>query len=147
MRYVDVYAPDILAAREELDRLQAHFAQILEEDARQDRHERYRYRLRAWLGARQAEGRGVPLWERRPNTTRGIPDPAEGDAYNFRLMCLQIGCPRTGNLSRSTATVRMLEQMASRDGNRGRRHGYPDQPRPRYRFALARAFRHGQLAA
>ena len=113
MRYVDVFAPDILAAREELDRLQAHFAQILAEDARQDRHERYRYRLRAWLEARQAEGRGVPLWERRPNTTRGIPDPAVGDAYNFRLMCFQIGCPRTGTLSKSTATVSMLQKIAS----------------------------------
>ena len=125
MRYVDIYAPDILAAREELDRFEARFAQILAEDVRQDQHERYRYRLRAWLEARRAEGRGVPLWERRPNTTRGIPDAAGGNAYNFRLMCLQIGCPRTGNVSRSTATVRMLEQMA---GEMGTEIGGMDTP-------------------
>jgi hypothetical protein len=125
MRYVDVFAPDILAAREELDRLEARSAQIVAEDARQDRHERYRYRLRAWLEARRAEGRGVPLWERRPNTTRGIPDPTEGNAYNFRLMCLQIGCPQTGNLSSSTATVRMLDQMA---GEMGTEVGGMDTP-------------------
>ena len=58
----------------------------------------------------------MPIWERRPNTTRGVPDVKEGNAYNFRLMCLQIGCPRTGNVSRSTATVRMLEQMAGEMG-------------------------------
>ena len=116
MRYVDVFSPDILAARAELDRLEARAAQIIAEDARQTRHERFRYRLRTWLEARRAEGRGVPLWERRPNTTRGVPDIKEGNAYNFRLMCLQIGCPQTGNLSSSTATVRMLDQMAEEMG-------------------------------
>ena len=125
MRYVDVYAPDILAAREELDRLEARCARIVADDGSQGRHERYRYRLRAWLEARRAKGRGVPLWDRRPNTTRGIPDTAEGKAYNFRLMCLQIGCPRTGNLSRSSATVRMLEQMA---GEMGTEVGGMDTP-------------------
>ena len=44
MRYVDVFSPDILAAREELDRLEARAAQIIAEDARQTRHERFRYR-------------------------------------------------------------------------------------------------------
>ena len=112
MRYVDVYAPDILFAREELDGLEARSAQVFAEDVRQEHFERYRDRLRAWLKARRAEGRGVPVWERRPNTTRGVPDTREGNAYNFRLMCLQIGCPRTGDLSRSATTVRMLDQMA-----------------------------------
>ena len=91
MRYVDVFAPDILAAREELDRLEARAAQIIAEDARQTRHERFRYRLRTWLEARRAEGRGVPLWERRPNTTRGVPDVKEGNAYNFRSAVLKRG--------------------------------------------------------
>ncbi|KMK63851.1 hypothetical protein IMCC21224_171, partial [Puniceibacterium sp. IMCC21224] len=36
---------------EELDRLKARAAQIIAEDARQTRHERFRYRLRTWLEA------------------------------------------------------------------------------------------------
>ena len=130
MRYVDVYASDTLAARDELDRLEAHCARIIADDASEESHERYRYRLRDWLESRRAAGRGVPLWERRPNTARGSPDHGKGKAYNFSLMCLQIGCPRAGNLSRSTSTVRLLERMSQEMGTEVGGMNTPISPDP-----------------
>jgi len=116
MRYVDVYAPDILAAREELDRLEAQCARIITDDASTGRQKSYRLRVYEWLKARRAAGRGVPLWERRPNTARGKPDRGERNAFNYKLMCLQVGSPQTGYLSRSVATVRLLERMVQEMG-------------------------------
>ena len=64
----------------------------------------------------ERNGRVSSEWFNRPDDERYLSFDAlwaNVNAYNFRLMCLQIGCPQTGKLSSSTATVRMLDQMAN----------------------------------
>ena len=118
LRYIDVYAADILAAREELDTLDARCSAIIAADARSGRQETYRARVAAWLESRRAAGRGAPVWERPPNRARRV-DPHSGqDAapFNYHLICLHVGSPATGRLSHSVPTVRLLERAAREHG-------------------------------
>ncbi|MGQ3030946.1 MAG: hypothetical protein ACT60Q_21635, partial [Ferrovibrionaceae bacterium] len=80
LKYVEVYAPDILAARAELDALEARCARLMTRDAQTGRAvaSTYRARVAKWLDARRATGRGVPIWERPPNVARRT-DPRTGD--------------------------------------------------------------------
>src|SRR3546814_6458929 len=65
LRYVTVFADDILAARRELDRLEARRDRLVAADAGlpdADRRQRRRTRLKAYFGRRRREGRGAPIW-------------------------------------------------------------------------------------
>src|SRR3546814_6531057 len=65
LRYVTVFADDILAARRELDRLEARRDRLVAADAGlpdADRRQHRRTRLKAYFGRRRLEGRGAPLW-------------------------------------------------------------------------------------
>jgi hypothetical protein len=65
LRYVTVFAHDILAARRELDRLEARRDRVAAVDAgvsEADRRRRRRARLKAFFDRRRREGRGVPIW-------------------------------------------------------------------------------------
>src|SRR3546814_21038118 len=65
LRYVTVFADDILEARRELDRLEARRDRLVAADARlpdADRRQRPRTRLKASFGRRRREGRGAPIW-------------------------------------------------------------------------------------
>ena len=100
LKYVEIYAPDILAARGELDALEARCARLMARDARTGRAvaRTYRARVAKWLDARRAAGRGVPIWERAPNAARRI-NPLTGEElppYNLYLMRLHAGAPESG---------------------------------------------------
>jgi hypothetical protein len=65
MKYVTLFAPDILAARRELTLLEQHRSQLAVEDASlsyAERRVRYRMRLANYLDRRRTEARGVPIW-------------------------------------------------------------------------------------
>ncbi|MCT4475538.1 hypothetical protein N3929_28000, partial [Bosea sp. SSUT22] len=76
LKYVEIYAPDILAARAELDALEARCARLMARDQQTGRAvaRTYRARVAKWLDARRSAGRGIPIWERAPNAARRI-DP------------------------------------------------------------------------
>ncbi len=120
LKYVEVYAPDILAARAELDALEARCARLMARDARAGRAvaKNYRARVAKWLDVRRAMGRGVPIWERAPNAARRI-DPqtgAELPPYNLHLMRLYAGAPESGRVRQSEPTARLIEQLVAEFG-------------------------------
>lgn len=121
LKYVEVFAPDILAARVELDALEARCEQLMAQDARagQAVAETYRARMAKWLEARRMAGRGVPIWERAPNVARRI-DPqtgAESPPYNLHLMRLHVGARESGRISQSEQTARLIDQAAAEFGS------------------------------
>ncbi|MER8472809.1 hypothetical protein NKH23_25990 [Mesorhizobium sp. M1328] len=120
LKYVEVYAPDILAARAELDALEARCARLIARDTRTGRAvaKTYRARVAKWLDARRATGRGVPIWERAPNAARRI-DPLTGQVippYNLHLMRLHAGAPESGRVSQSDRTAQLIDEAAAELG-------------------------------
>jgi hypothetical protein len=70
LRYVTVFARDILAARHELLRLEERQAEFAAADAAlspDERRARRRSRLADYLGERRRQGRGVPVWTTEHN--------------------------------------------------------------------------------
>ena len=96
IRYVTEFAADIFAAREEMDRLEAHCAMLIEQDSvleRQDRRRRQRNRLEDYFGRLRSEGRGVPIWGTAHNGIF-LRHPETGDLsppVNSHLLHLHIG--------------------------------------------------------
>lgn len=96
LRYIEVFAPDILAARAELTALEAKRDALLQADeglGRAQARERRRARLVAYFEQRRAESRGVPIWTTAHN---GIwrRDPATGPRtppINAHLLHLHVG--------------------------------------------------------
>lgn len=120
LKYVEVYSPDILAARAELDALEARCARLMARDARTGRAvaTTYRARVAKWLDARRATGRAVPIWERAPNVARRV-DPLTGEEtppYNLHLMRLHAGAPESGRISQSEPTARLIGAAAAELG-------------------------------
>lgn len=96
IRYVTEFAPDIFAAREELDRLEQHCAALIEADTALDyreRRHRQRRRLQRHFDQLHQQGRGVPIWTTAHNgITRR--DPQTGDVtppINYHLLHLHVG--------------------------------------------------------
>jgi integrase len=97
IKYVDIFAPDILAARREYDALVARSHELDVYGAGYRRgminvivHER----LGRYLAARRAAGRGVPLWQdlgtgktRIDERTGTVTEP-----LNYAIMSLHAGC-------------------------------------------------------
>lgn len=96
IRYVTEFASDIFAAREEMDRLEAHCAALIEQDSvleRQDRRRQQRNRLEDYFGRLRSEGRGVPIWGTAHNGIF-LRHPETGDLsppVNSHLLHLHIG--------------------------------------------------------
>jgi len=96
LRYITDFAPDIFAARAELDRLEAHRDALVQSDAsldRKRRRARQRERLLDFFDQRRREGRGVPIWTtahngsvRRDPLTGAVTPPV-----NAHLLHLHIG--------------------------------------------------------
>lgn len=111
IRYVTEFAPDILAAREEMDRLEAHCAALIEQDSalnRQDRRRQQRTRLEGYFGRLRSERRGVPIWGTAHNGIF-LRHPETGDVsppVNSHLLHLHIGID-------ARAEKRMHVQLAS----------------------------------
>lgn len=73
LRYVTVFAPDILAARHEYRRLEERQTALAAADAAlppDERRARRRARLAEYLAERRRQGRGVPVWASVPNGSR-----------------------------------------------------------------------------
>ena len=101
LRYVDVFAEDIFAARAEIDRLeqarkQARSGMVLSD------------RLDIYIGRRCVEGRGIPV-----HTTTMSREVEPG--VNFHLIGLQLGCDAR-HLTGRPLLRRRLEQALARLG-------------------------------
>lgn len=96
IRYVTEFAPDIFAACDELDRLEAHCAKLVRSDQafdRKQRRDQQRRRLMDYFERRRREERGVPIWGTAHNGTT-MRHPETGDVsppVNSHLLHLHIG--------------------------------------------------------
>ena len=95
LKYVTVFAPDILAARSELTQLEERRAILAAEDAmspRNERHARRRARVVAYLDERWRQGRGVPIWAVHIGKSRPVPPGAVAvPPINWQLLRQQAG--------------------------------------------------------
>jgi integrase len=96
LKYVTLFAPDILAARRELTLLEQRRAALAAEDAVlscAERRARYRQRLADYLDLRRTEGRGVPIWTAFSNQASRV-DAKTGQItppVNAHLLHLHVG--------------------------------------------------------
>ena len=90
LRYIDDFAPDILIARAELDRLTARAREIDVHKTRGARTVRavVAERLEVYLSDLQRAGRGVPVWPDGAHVLSRL-DPAP---INYALIALHAGC-------------------------------------------------------
>ncbi|MBL8537049.1 MAG: integrase [Hyphomonadaceae bacterium] len=113
IKYVTLFAPDILAAREEWERLKRRAARIRAAEAQLSsgaRSRRISDRFDAFLESRAREGRGIPVWSALPpgHTRRPI---AAGSLINRRLIELIIASPANATqqrMDRLQATLPLL---------------------------------------
>jgi integrase len=96
LKYITVFAADILAARAELEALQLRQQALIEEDRRLSeakRRQRRRERLIAYLDLRRTQGRGVPIWTTAYNgvTRKDAVTGAETPPVNAHLIHLHAG--------------------------------------------------------
>ena len=98
LRYIDDFAPDILAARTQLDRLEAHAHEI-------DVHKTHGAvpaaaivagRLDAFLDECRIAGRGIPVWPDNAHVFSRL-DPVP---INYALIALHLGC-NAGDISQT----------------------------------------------
>ena len=96
LRYVTHFAPDIFAARRELERLEARRSRLIAREAHLDQAERrarQRQRLTAYLTGLRRQGRGVPIWTGLYNAAVRT-DPLTGEhlpPINYHLLHLHAG--------------------------------------------------------
>jgi integrase len=109
LRYIDDFAPDILAARAALDQLEAHARKI-------DVHKSHgampvvtvvAKRLDTFLNERRAAGRGIPVW---PDDAR-IFNTIDPVPINYALIGLHLGC-NAGDISQTARNhARVLDAV------------------------------------
>lgn len=100
LKYVTVFAPDILAARREVLALEQHHKALSAGDAlapRNERRARRQARLHAYLDERRRQGRGIPAWPDRIG--RAAPVSGFEPPLNWQLIYLNVGAD--ANLQRS----------------------------------------------
>jgi integrase len=114
LKYVDLFAADIFAARAELDRLE----QAIHQSDSAEVPAALIDRLDVYIGRRCVDGRGIPVTafdrggRRKPqNRSTGMLEPA----INFHLIALQLGCDKRLLISRPTLR-RRLERAIERLG-------------------------------
>lgn len=156
LKYVDTFAPDIFAARAELDGLEQRYA------------ERPRYpgrgsvgaKMTAWIEARRRAGRGIPVWN-EPSRIGGFCNALvearrlNGEVLNVRLIALQSGLHITNMMQNEQAygiLMAAVEELGVEPGGMDTVISIdPDTGLPwRERFdgfALVREERHLQTAA
>lgn len=156
LRYVELFSTDIIAARAELDGLEAAYRATI----RQARKRPMEARVADWVHRRRQERRGVPVWN-EPERMGGIcgaialDQRLDGHVLNIRLIALQSGVSPT-NLTGNKAAYAMLLDAVK---ELGVEQGGMDTPiaidpvsgqpwRPRFdAFALAHEERQLQTAA
>ena len=96
IRYITDFAPDIFAARGELEHLESHCAALIRSDKpfdRRERRTRQRLRLENYFDRLRSEGRGVPIWGTVHNGAT-LRHPQSGEVtppVNSHLLHLHIG--------------------------------------------------------
>ena len=96
LRYITVFAGDILAARRELSRLEARRDRLFVAEQglpHAERRRRQRQRLARYFRSRARQGRGVPVWASPPNGSASV-DPVSGEllpVVNVQLLHLHVG--------------------------------------------------------
>ncbi|RUV32469.1 hypothetical protein EOA86_02340 [Mesorhizobium sp. M5C.F.Ca.IN.020.32.2.1] len=105
LKYIDVFAEDIFAARAALDRLEQARKQARNGMALSDR-------LDIYIGRRCGEGRGIPV---RTTTTPGQVEPG----INFHLIGLQLGCHARHLIGRPLLRRRLERALARLGGEVG----------------------------
>lgn len=120
LKYVDHFANDILAAREELDSLKARCAVMC---AERDPHANLALLIRQRLAARidvlRAHGRGLPVWSGGDRSHRTLP------RLNYPLLRLYAGCDSTPQITGSDPAMRLLVDAL---GELGQETGGLDTP-------------------
>lgn len=105
LKYVSVFAPDILAARSELTRLEERRTALLAEDVRSHRngrHARRRDRVIAYLDERRRQGRGVPVWTVHIGKARSLASGAAVlPSVNWQLLYQQAGLDSNAQKTRA----------------------------------------------
>jgi hypothetical protein len=110
LRYVDLFAADIFAARAELDALEAAYAAR----PRCARKGSVEARIAAYVEGRRRAGRGVPVWS-RPSSIGGVCNALirskrlNGDVLNVRLISLQSGVHPTNIIQNKLAYEMLLD--------------------------------------
>lgn len=103
LKYVDCFAGDILAAREELERLEARCAVMCTERSAQTNVALLvRQRLGARLEVLRALGRGLPVWSGGDRSHRTSP------RINYPLLRLYAGCDNTVQITGSDPAMRLI---------------------------------------
>ncbi|MCX8571162.1 integrase [Aminobacter sp. MET-1] len=119
LKYVTVFAHDILAARNELRTLEDGHRLFVAEDAlapRNARRARRQARLNAYLDERRRQGRGIPVWPVRIGGPASSVEPEP--PWNWHLIYLHIGAD--ANLQRPAVgqpnnNMRRTVQAAGRE--------------------------------
>ena len=156
LRYVELFSTDILAARDELDALEAAYAAR----PRYARRDSVEGRLAEWIEGRRQAGRGMPVWN-EPERMGGVcgaialDQRLDGHVLNIRLISLQSGVHPTNLIQNKIAYGLLLDAVKEL----GVELGGMDTPiaidpesgrpwRPRFdAFALAHEERQLQTAA
>lgn len=156
LRYVELFSTDILAARDELDILEAVYAAR----PRYARRGSVEERLGEWVEGRRQAGRGIPVWN-KPESIGGIcvaialNQRLDGHVLNIRLISLQSGVHPSNIIQNKTAYGLLLDAVKEL----GVEQGGMDTPitiepesgrpwRPRFdAYALAHEERQLQTAA
>ena len=100
LRYIADFAPDILAARSELDRLIARRDEVFAAEGNLPTkvlRKQYRARLQQYFQSRAEQGRGVAVWEKPPrgfNRPIGSATGSELPNVNFQLLNFHVGIDR-----------------------------------------------------
>lgn len=107
LKYIDLFAPDIFAARAELDALEARFA------ARRGRTRDVAASMTEWIERRRRMRRGIPVWG-DPVAIGGtacklsLGGKLEGHVLNMRLIGLQSGLNHTAIYENGSARQYLL---------------------------------------
>ncbi|OAI31622.1 hypothetical protein A1351_21115 [Methylosinus sp. R-45379] len=118
LRYVDLFSTDILAARAELDGLEAGYKATI----RQARKRSMEARVADWVSRRRQEGRGVPVWnepERMGGICGGAALALDGHVLNMQLIALQSGISPTnltGNKAAYTMVLDAVKELGIEQG-------------------------------
>ncbi len=118
IKYINVFAPDILAAREEWEQLKRRAARVRAVEAQLPLGARWRRtaaRFDAFLEARAREGRGIPVWSALPpgHTSRPV---AAASLINRTLIELIIACPQNATQKRIDRLQAALPQLGAEPG-------------------------------
>mgnify|MGYP004449798449 CR=1 FL=1 len=156
LKYIDAFAPDIFAARAELDALENTYAVRPRYPGKGSVVEK----MAAWVERRRNTGRGVPVWN-KPSRIGGLSAAIArsgrhgGEVLNMRLVALQAGLHPTNMVQNEEANhllMAAVDELGVEPGGMDTPISIdPDTGRPwRERFdafELVREERHLQTAA